>query len=189
MSEHDDLPTLEQRWSIASLSLEKHGMDVSKIKPLQQAAMLSQLEADNIIGADDDEWRDWVDSELEEHPAWALPHWHRLKHSRDLIDNWHQGWGDPGSDPEYDELAQNKYALMSWHRGNSIVSIGGDTIEAMLEKVCMIQYSEEDAEYVESFIDLDTGEWHRLTNPKSDEPQLKTTITLTYDDHTYTQHF
>jgi hypothetical protein len=183
-----DLPTLEQRWSIASLSLEKHGMDVRKIAPLLQAVMLRQLEADEIIGAGDDEWRDWVDAELEAHPSWALPRWFRLKHARDLINNWHQGWGDPGSDPEPEELAEHKYALLSWYNGNSLVRSAGDTMENVLETICMIQYSEENPEYVESFIDLDTGEWQRLSN-KTDEPSLKTTITLSYGDHTYTHHF
>src|SRR4051794_32267811 len=133
-----DLPTLEQRWSIASLSLEKHGMDVRKIAPLLQAVMLRQLEADEIIGADDDEWQDWVDAELEAHPAWALPRWFRLKHARDLINNWHQGWGDPGSDPEPEELAEHKYAVMSWYDGNSLVRSAGDTIENVLEAICMM---------------------------------------------------
>jgi hypothetical protein len=184
-----DLPTLEQRWSIASISLEKFGMDVSKVKhTLHQATLLSRLEADEIIGADDDEWRDWVNAELEEHPALALPRWHRLVHSRHLIENWHEGWGDPGSDPEPEELAEHKYALLTWHRGSSLVRSAGDTMESVLETICMIQYSEEDPESVESFIDLDTGEPTRLYGDPA-KPSLQTTVTLTYDKHTYTHHF
>ena len=183
-----DLPTLEQRWSIASVELEKHGMDVSKIKPLQQAAMLAQLEADEIIGADDDEWRDWVDAELEAHPAWALPRWFRLRHARELVNNWHSGWDDPQSDPEPEELAEHKYVLLTWHRGDSLIRKAGDTMEDVLQAICMIQYSEEDPEHVESFIDLDTGEPTRLYGDPA-KPRLETTITLTYDGHTHTQHF
>lgn len=183
-----DLPTREQRWSIASLELEKHGMDVSKVNPLQQAVMLAQLEADDIIGADEYEWRDWVDAELGEHPTWALPRWHRLKHARALIDNWHVGWGDIDADPEPEELAENKYALLTWLRGDSMVRAAGDTIESMLETVCLVQYSEEDPEFVESFMDLDTGEFTRLNN-NPDKPPLQITITLSYGEHTYMHHF
>lgn len=182
MPDTTDYPTLEQRWEIIEPALHKHGVETDKIKTkIQRELIIRQVEADEVIGEDDDVWRDYVNELLEEHPAWASAKHKRLKNAEALIQGWHEGWGDIGSNPLPSELASFKYAVLSWYDGSGIVRPAGDNYSDICELIYHISYSEENPESADFYMDLDTGTRHDLR-----KEGLKTTITIELHGEVFT---
>lgn len=171
------------KWITIRDTLLKHGLDLSMVKPIQQAKIIAQAESDDLIGLEPrgDEWREFAEHLAEQHPTWAGEGFWRLKHATELIDNWHSGvFDDPSSNPVAEELAENRYAIVSWYDGSSNVYAAGDSIRSILETIMGLHFQSESPEYAEFYVDLDTGEHHQLRD------KLTTVITLTLENEEYT---
>lgn len=175
-------------WVALAPELAKRGVDTSKLKGLNIAIVVEQFKVDHdivhdhLIGEIDEEaWTDWIDGLIEQHPTWETPAHARLRHVRELLDEYESGWGFE----EYveidkpEELAKSKYLMIYMHDGH-VADVHGADSEIEVAKRELDNWfagmeAEYGADYLESIYDLDTGDVADL--------EYKTTIVTTCNGH------
>lgn len=174
-----------KKWMVLAPELAKRGVDTSKLKGLNIAVVVGQFEVDfdnvDAAGSTDDAVQEWVDGLLEEHPSWETPAHKRLRHVKELLDEYESGYGfeEYIEIDEPTELAKHKYVMVYFHDGH-VADVHGADSEIEVAKRELDNWfagmeAEYGADYLESIYDLDTGDVANL--------DYKTTIVTTCNSH------
>ncbi len=141
-------------WDQLAAKLRPHGIDTDAVSETDRETLLGDFDADCGYDlenpTDENFWPDYADAVAELSERYESPARRRLRTAETLIDSW----GQPLSD-QPDELAANRYAIVSWSGGRSLVRGAGETLEDVARTYAAIRFDKgEDIDFVR---DLDTG--------------------------------
>jgi hypothetical protein len=154
-------------WPFIQSKLAEHGVIVQKIQPLFRPVIVQFIETNfqTETQKDEDYWEEIADWVIEEHPSWESKARRRLRHARNVWDEFFGGstlYEYTGSVESAEELAEHKYAIAARDYDNRQDTVhfadnDHDIAEFVAEQAWSAE-SEEDIQYIK---DLDTGEEYK----------------------------
>jgi hypothetical protein len=141
-------------WDKVEPELRRAGMDTSKVSEEFKTELIEQLEADELIGEeDDDAWGDWVGEVLREKPELMSPAYARFKAAREIYANWDSN--DWYGSAEIEECVDNRYAIVIEREDDSWVSFANTVEQIAQHYLGCLTGTEGYDEWVEGVYDLD----------------------------------
>lgn len=138
-------------WKSIAPKLREHGIDTSKIRPLQQSVVVAETLR---MGASL-EWASFAAGLADEHPTWETPAARRRRHLDELLEEDHFEL-EAGRD--VDEVAKAKYAIVVQNSGSRWLDCADDDHGIAQTHIGTYMHDGDDVEWIDRVVDLDTGE-------------------------------